>query len=481
MPAKTPPFSHSREAFLTAPEKPSTNANKMGFSLVEILIALTLFGFLVSGMITFVTGGLEVTQKTGKRLTEQQNGNPLEKRLQFALANPVTRIDTGTATSATGVILDIDGRSVFIGAQSMTGMCATNPTQEFLLVHEADGQSTGEIRSAGAFSIASDGLSIYSGTTRIIGSGVRGGNASTDPLQTELGGASSLAFSGTTLAIADPHNEQVLLWDTASGSLSTVTTRSSGIVGPTSLRFTNSGLLIGSGNGLYVMADGNGDGSELFPVPVSGPRSSLTTIASVQVTLDEATALTGPVAAESISIEKDVSGVWQPLYESGDSVALSANGFAYTFTGSARAIGAGEPIRIGVRDIAPLPTTSGQYTANVELFDGIGTPLWSTRIPYFILGDGNLGTLGSNSITRLANDTYVRAVTDATTYQQGNLSIDDYLQVTGNQNSSILPIRNFNILETADHIILSYEAYSEYDCREANHKSKAQLLVFRKK
>lgn len=312
----------------------------------------------------------------------------------------------------------------------MTGTCMSTVNQEFLTIHEADGLGTGEARSAGAFSIAADGLSIYSGSTRIIGSGVRGGMTNADPLQAELGGASSLALSGSTLAIADPHNEQVLFWDTASGSLSTVTTRSTGIESPLSLKFWGNGLLIGANNGLYHMTDGNGDGSELFASPVEGPRNTISTISSMQVVLDGATALTGPVAAESITIEKESGGVWQPLYELGDSVTLNAGGFTYAFTGSARSISSGERIRIGIRDIAPLPTTSGQYTAGVGFFDGGGSALWTTNIPYFILGDGKLETLGSNSITQLTTTPRIRSVNDSATYQQGNVSIDDYLQVT---------------------------------------------------
>lgn len=120
----------------------------------------------------------------------------------------------------------------------MTGACAGGPNQEYLILQESDGWSVGESRTAGAYSIASDGVSVMSGSTRVIGSGIRGGNTSSNPLETEFGGISSLALSGTTLAIADPNNEQLLFWDTSSGSLNALTTRSLGMAEPTSIRFS---------------------------------------------------------------------------------------------------------------------------------------------------------------------------------------------------------------------------------------------------
>ena len=74
----------------------------------------------------------------------------------------------------------------------MSGTCTGSLDQQFLVTHLADGLVTGENRVAGNYSIAPDGLSVYSGSVRIIGSGVRGGNNGT-PLETELRGISSLA------------------------------------------------------------------------------------------------------------------------------------------------------------------------------------------------------------------------------------------------------------------------------------------------
>ena len=104
-----------------------SNASQRGFSIVEVLVALTLFGFLISGIITFVTAGLDVTQKTETQLALHLGENQQELQLENLLVHPVTRIDTGTpsiVSTTTGAIFEIDDSTTFIGTQSMTGICS---------------------------------------------------------------------------------------------------------------------------------------------------------------------------------------------------------------------------------------------------------------------------------------------------------------------------------------------------------------------
>lgn len=41
---------------------------RQGFSIIEVLIALSLFGLLTTGIITYVTAGLDITKKTEAQL-----------------------------------------------------------------------------------------------------------------------------------------------------------------------------------------------------------------------------------------------------------------------------------------------------------------------------------------------------------------------------------------------------------------------------
>jgi hypothetical protein len=103
---------------------------------------------------------------------------------------------------------------------------------------------------------------------RIIGNGIRGGNSGL-PLETELGGISSITNTGNTLVLADPNNEQLLFWNSSSGTLSAITTRTTGIITPTSVQFFGNSLLIGAKNGLFKMNDSSKTGNTLDTITVN--------------------------------------------------------------------------------------------------------------------------------------------------------------------------------------------------------------------
>lgn len=95
---------------------------------------------------------------------------------------------------------------------------------------------------------------MYSGSTRIVGTGTRGG-AKGGALNTELAGATSLALSGTTLAIADPGNDRIVYYGTTDSSLVFLEARNSGILEPESLEFSPDGLYVGARNGTFRILD----------------------------------------------------------------------------------------------------------------------------------------------------------------------------------------------------------------------------------
>lgn len=92
-PGKTP-FARLLKTLESIFWKPLPREDAKGFSLVELLVALTLFGFLVSGIVTFVTAGLEVTEKTESQLEIHQDGSHQGSLLENALIYPVERIDS---------------------------------------------------------------------------------------------------------------------------------------------------------------------------------------------------------------------------------------------------------------------------------------------------------------------------------------------------------------------------------------------------
>ncbi len=63
--------------------------------------------------------------------------------------------------------------------------------------------------------------------------------------------------------LADPVNEELLFWNTTSQKLFVITTRTTGIVSPSSVKFSGNSLLIGAKNGLFRMSDSTATGNIL--------------------------------------------------------------------------------------------------------------------------------------------------------------------------------------------------------------------------
>ncbi|MDD2745563.1 MAG: prepilin-type N-terminal cleavage/methylation domain-containing protein [Candidatus Gracilibacteria bacterium] len=460
----------------------SKNNYTRGFSLIEVLVALTLFGLLISGIITFVTAGIDVTQKTETKLVTHKNENAQTRRISSVSVFPVERIDGGASTTVTtsGAILQTDGDTLFIGTESMSGVCTNTPNQQYLVTYHAIGLSKDENKTVGNYQIANDGLSILSGATRIIGSGVRGGTIG-QPLETEFGGMSSISGTGTILAMADSNNEQILFWNTTTKNLAAITTRATGIQHPMSVRFLNDSLLIGGRNGLFQMRDSTKNGSTIEKNATDGPAVPLLSLGRLVITLDGGTTPTNPTGTGDITLEQWQSGSWQSLTDPNDTLAISGTSYIYTFSGSTRNMNASNPIRMYMTNIAPTPSTTGQYSANLEFYNTSSVLLWSKRIPYFTRGDGDIQSLAGNTIELLSSAPHVRNITNETLFESGAVTIDNYLSNVGEKTISVLPIRDFRIQETSNAVIINYEAYTDYDCRTGVQKSKQKTLLFRKK
>lgn len=214
----------------------------------------------------------------------------------------------------------------------MSGVCTNTPNQQYLVTYHAIGLSKDENKTVGSYQIANDGLSILSGATRIIGSGVRGGTIG-QPLETEFGGMSSISGTGTILAMADSNNEQILFWNTTTKNLAAITTRATGIQHPMSVRFLNDSLLIGGRNGLFQMRDSTKNGSTIEKNATDGPAVPLLSLGRLVITLDGGTTPTNPTGTGDITLEQWQSGSWQSLTDPNDTLAISGTSYIYTFSG----------------------------------------------------------------------------------------------------------------------------------------------------
>ena len=229
------------------------------------------------------------------------------------------------------------------------------------------------------------------------------------------------------------------------------------------------------------MSDGNWTGSELKKTIASGPKTPTWNLDRIEIEFDGISNLTGPTSTSSVTLERYVAWAWEDLKNSSGSWSIGAGSGTYVFSGSSPSIGVDEDIRIWITDISPSPSASNHYSANLNFINTGGALVWSKKIPYFVKWDGAIQTLAGNTIERISTAPYAREIVDQTQFLSGWILLDSYLAASGEKVVSWLPIRNFQIIETSKNYIILFESYTDYDCKEGNHKSKEKTLLLRKK
>lgn len=254
---------------------------KRAFTLIELLIGVTLSAILMTGIVVFVSSSLGSNMATKKVLEEGNKNEGFEQKLSEILGNIMGSgvYATGSTFNGgnylTGIFLSTGGPNLpitFLGLQTQTGYCdsysGTTTDTETILRLALRQFTMPIVQNTTTYTLSLTENSIFSGTTatgtRIIGTGYPGNTLTNSGIDTELSSPSDLIASGTHLYIADTMNDRVLSYDITSGGISELLGPENGIEKPTSLYFSGKTLLIASsGNGrIYSLEDGeSGNGS----------------------------------------------------------------------------------------------------------------------------------------------------------------------------------------------------------------------------
>ena len=142
----------------------------------------------------------------------------------------------------------------YTGAASETGTVQKLVLREFIVP---------QIQNTTSYTLSLTGNSIFSGSSRIVGTGYPGNILTNSGIDTELAFPSALILSGTLLYIADTMNDRVLSYNVTSGGITKLIGAENGLSKPTSLYFSGNTLLVASsGNGkIFSLQDGETDGS----------------------------------------------------------------------------------------------------------------------------------------------------------------------------------------------------------------------------
>ena len=183
---------------------------KNAFTLIEILIAITLTSLLFLGIITFMGSGLHTTDSIEKTLLQKLRAAKFDMMLDVLESESrLSIVASGGLTPpySTGYVLGSETGEhpyVFVGARSFTGFCENTPdaSADFLVLETRTSPRNGERTSVGGYSIDTEN-NVLSGSDVLIG-------------KEELSGPSSIELSGGLLFVTDALDNRVLYYDTAS-------------------------------------------------------------------------------------------------------------------------------------------------------------------------------------------------------------------------------------------------------------------------
>lgn len=203
-------------------------------------------------------------------LEEENKNTNFEQHLIETLGNTtgsgfyMTGVNLGGEYS-TGIFLSTSGPNLpitFLGLRTQTGYCdsysgTASETGTILKLSLRQFVSP-TIQNPTTYTLSLTGNTIYSGATRIVGTGYLGNTLTASGIDTELSSPSALVQTGTHLYIADTMNDRILSYDTISKGIAKLLDRQDGISKPTSLYFSGNILLIASsGNGkIFSLQDG---------------------------------------------------------------------------------------------------------------------------------------------------------------------------------------------------------------------------------
>jgi prepilin-type N-terminal cleavage/methylation domain-containing protein len=349
-----------------------------GFTLVEVLIAVSLTALLFTGIIAIIGSAIQ----TGESARKTLSSIPAEARLYEVLARltarPAERVDSISTPTPTGGVWYQDSEYLSVGSIAKSGYCANDPTRilDFLQVRLSPYLVSSESRSFGTYALSDDGTQVYSGAVAILGTGIPGKGLSS-PLLSEFE-SNSLIGSGSMLILSDPRSDRIIFFDTASGSLSSWDLAKYGILGGSSLALSGNRLIIGARNGGFSIE------STTPPTGLSqsfkGPIAGLTGIAGYRVQFDGVTTLTSPNTPGGSILS--CAPACLTINSTEDTIVNSGSGFTYTFTGSTQSIPADATLGVSIANVAPLSTAPGKYIAEFALIDSGGLTLWSTLISF---------------------------------------------------------------------------------------------------
>lgn len=455
-----------------------TIKNQSAFTLIELLIGVTISAILMTGIIVFVWSSLGSSMTIRNTLEESGKNELFDQRLTQTVGNVTGSGVYATGSNfwggyLTGIFLRTDGSNLpitFLGLTTETGYCdslsgtaTATGTVLKLALRQFVLPSLG---NSPPYTLSATGNMVYSGSDIIIGNISPWDELTSSGIDTELWSPSALARSWNHLYVADTMNDRILSYDIANGSITQILGRENGIMKPTSLYFSGSSLLVASsGNGrIFMLSDGEGNGST-FSGTFRVAKAFSANI--IRFTFPDIPTIMAPTGHGSFHL----SSFWSPS----DTVSTWST-LTYVFSGSTPSFVTGTDYTFVIDSISPVPTNFWNHIVTIDFLSG-STLRSSDTFAYFTKGDGSLETNTGNSLRTLSGFfVYPHHITSAEAWS-GTI---DWGMILG-QNPpweeihSYLPVQDLNFEVNGKVLTVKYREYMKYDCIAGKHQMQERL------
>lgn len=467
------------------PLSPWESGGVRAFTLIELLIGVTLSAILMTGIVVFVGSSLGSNMAIKKVLEEGNKNRDFEQRFTEVLGNITGSglYTTGATFSGgylTGVFLATLWPNLpitFLGLQTQTGYCDSysgTASETGTIMKLVVRQLTVPIaqNTANGYTLSYTGNTIFSWTTstgtRIIGTGYPGNILdTTSGALTELSSPSALISSGNHLYIADTMNDRVLSYDITFGRISKLLGPENGIQRPTSLYFSGSTLLIASsGNGkIYSLQDGDSDGSNFSSTFQIAKNFSAD---NFRFTFSGITSITAPTSSGSFIF----SG-----FNKNSADITSAGSEFLTYSGSLQSFSTGSTYNITIGDISGTLTNTGNNIVRVDFLSG-GDIQYSDVFHYYSKWDGSLESSTGNILKVVSwSIIYPHNIIGPPTAWSGTIDWSTVLgqNPLGSEIFSSFPVEDLTFQKSGKVLTIRYHEYIDYDCMLGKHRTEERI------
>jgi prepilin-type N-terminal cleavage/methylation domain-containing protein len=445
-----------------------------GFTLVELLIAVTISAFLFVGILVFVSSSMRqsITQeKILKNLTQKWD---FSDSLYETLGKSKKIVWSGSIGNGSGILLRTnDSKSIFtlLSSESFTGLCDS-------FSGTANASGTGMRLSIKKFipasthttwwpyTLSQSGNMIYSGGVWVIGTGHPGDTLTFSWETTELRYPSALVWSGNILYIADTLNNRILGYNTTMKQISQILGNKDGISLPTDLSLSWNTLLIANAGGWNILS--YQDWSE-NPTQFSSDFkvSKAFHFTSIWFDADTGAILGGATGTGNYSF----SGMTKTIDDS-----VNSNPLIYTFSWG-QDLSANTLYKISVDSITGAPISLGSHSIRITFYSG-ATMIYQDSLPWYTLGDGDILTSTGNVLSILDEGLTFPNNLQASSWS-GSLDYATLINSPLQTITSRLPIENFSFWIKNNILTIQWDEYDYYDCLTEKHQMRH--LIFKQK